>query len=78
MKFKHASFWQYTGNHPNGHDCERYDPHKLGLKIISELFYHYYTSGDIGLPGIVNVSIGKGDNFGRTIKIQADDLALNY
>lgn len=78
MKLKHASFWQYTGNHPGGHDCERYDPHNIGLDNISKLFYYYYTSGDIGLPGIAKISVGKADSFGRTIKISADDLAWSY
>ena len=78
MKLKHASFWQYIGKHQNGHDCDRYDPHNMGLKNMSKLFYYYHTSGDIGLPGVANISIGKTDRFGRTIKISADDIAWNY
>lgn len=35
----HASYWRYDGNHPNGKDCERNDPHGFGIALISYLAY---------------------------------------
>jgi len=29
-----ASYWQYTGNHPDGKDCARYNPYGIPLGVI--------------------------------------------
>lgn len=72
----HASYWKYEGNHSAGHDCERYDPHCLGINMISFLVYlknsgTYYdplTANDLDKVTVVH---SKGDNFGHEVKVSA-------
>lgn len=69
----HARFWKYDGNHPNGHDCERYDPHELGLELISGMAYvaeQEYSINGVSLDGVI-VSHHKGDGFGHQIHVAA-------
>ena len=30
-----ASYWQYTGNHPNGNDCPRNNPYGIPMGVIA-------------------------------------------
>ena len=69
----HARFWHYDGNHPNGRDCERYDPHELGLGLISGMAYiaeHQYDCNGVSLDDVI-VKHHKGDSFGHQIHIAA-------
>ena len=79
MKHLHARFWKYDGNHPNGHDCERYDPHGLGLELISAMAYvaeHEKEVMGVSLDGVV-VNHHKGDSFGHQIHISATQEQWN-
>lgn len=73
MKLLHARFWKYDGNHPNGRDCERYDPHGLGLNLISGMAYiaeQEYSINGVSLNGAV-VKHHKGDSFGHQVHVAA-------
>ena len=71
----HARFWKYTGSHQLGHDCERYDPHGLGLPVITALA-GAVDSGEVHLCGVplegVVVRHHKGDNFGHQVHVAAN------
>ena len=69
----HARYWNYDGNHPNGHDCERYDPHELGLSLIAGMAYvaeYDKECNGVSLDGVV-VRHHKGDNFGHQVHVAA-------
>lgn len=69
----HARFWKYTGNHFSGHDCDRYDPHGLGLPLISGMAYfaeQEYSVNGVSLDGVV-VRHHKGDAFGHQVHVAA-------
>ena len=74
MKKIHARFWKYDGNHSKGHDCERYDPHGLGLRVISTLAWAV-DSGEVHICGVplegATVRHHKGDDFGHQIHCAA-------
>ena len=69
----HARFWKYDGNHSGGHDCERYDPHGLGLNLIAAMTYiserEYQVCG-VSLDGVV-INHHKGDDFGHQAHVAA-------
>lgn len=69
----YARFWKYEGNHEGGHDCERYDPHKFGIQLISAMAYHAEQEYEINGVSLKNVMIeyGKSDGFGREIGVHA-------
>lgn len=72
-KLTHARFWKYDGNHCSGRDCERYDPHGLGLTLISGMAYlseYEYLVNGVSLDGVV-VRHHKGDSFGHQIHVAA-------
>ena len=72
-KLLHARFWHYDGNHPSGHDCERYDPHGFGLKLISVMAYvgeQEYSVCGVSLDDVV-IRHHKGDNFGHQVHVAA-------
>lgn len=75
MKKLHASYWKYDGNHYNGRDCERYDPHGLGIELISYLAYIADCGGYGKLTqqqlSQVKVIHRKGNSFGHEIKVIA-------
>lgn len=57
----------------NGHDCERYDPHGLGLGLIAAMAYiseREYRVCGVSLDDVV-VSHSKGNDFGHEIKVIA-------
>lgn len=73
---KKAIFWKYCGNHPNGKDHERKDPHNFGLELISAVAY----LGDGGdcFPPItyadtlkIKTAHSKGDDFGHEVTVSA-------
>ena len=69
----HARYWKYDDNHPNGKDCERYDPHGFGLDLISTMVYiaeHQPECNGVSLDGVV-ISHHKGDSFGHQVHIAA-------
>ena len=74
----HARFWKYDGHHSGGHDCERYDPHQLGLNLISAMAY----LSDSGELNDVTVRHHKGDGFGHQVHVAATpeqwDAAKKY
>lgn len=74
MKKLHAKFWHYDGNHPNGKDCERYDPHNFGINLISYVAYcadnGQFQSNKLNMADI-KVSHSKGDSFGHEIDVAA-------
>lgn len=74
MSNKKASFWHYDGNHPDGRDCERRDPHGFGLDVISYAAYAA-DGGDTSLPldlqNQIQVRHKKGDDFGHEVEISA-------
>jgi hypothetical protein len=83
----HARFWKYDGNHPSGHNCERYDPHGFGLDLISTMAYvadnwnMSYSSSDSEIGQILKQQGGnldgvvvnhrKGDGFGHQVHVAA-------
>ena len=73
MKKLHARFWKYDGNHINGRDCERHDPHEFGLPLISAMAYlaeqEYQVKG-VSMDGVV-VNHHKGDSFGHQVHVAA-------
>lgn len=82
----HARFWKYDGNHSNGRDCERYDPHQLGLPLISGLA-HLVDSGEysvngVSLDGVVVRHHKAEDRFGHQVHVTATreqwDAAKKY
>ena len=69
----HARFWKYDGNHPSGHNCERYDPHGLGLGLIAAMAYiaeHESQVSGVTLDGVV-VRHHRGDDFGHQVHVGA-------
>jgi len=73
MALLHARFWHYDGNHSGGHDCERYDPHGLGLDLIAAMAYiseSEYRVCRVVLDGVV-VRHHKGDDFGHQVHVAA-------
>lgn len=72
-KLLHARFWKYDGNHLLGHDCERYDPHELGLDLISAMAYigeREYSVCGVSLEDVV-INHHKGDDFGHQVHVAA-------
>lgn len=43
----HATYWRYTGNHHNGRDCERRNPHGYFLEVISFLAHWAENPDDL-------------------------------
>lgn len=76
MNNKRAKFWSYTGNHPNGQDCPRKDPHNFGLNLISAMAY-WGDGGDYQAPLtyadtlLIKVTHHKGDTFGHEVTVSA-------
>jgi len=73
---KTAKFWKYDGNHHNGHDCERHDPHNFGLKLISYMAFwgdggHYEAPLTYEDTKHILVSHHEGDSFGHEITVKA-------
>jgi len=84
---KHARFWKYDGNHHNGMDCKRHDPHGFGLELISAMAYVAEEwSNSFGHPDSeygqllkadggdlsgVVVRHHKGDSFGHQVHVAA-------
>ncbi|HEY9640141.1 MAG TPA: hypothetical protein V6C57_06635 [Coleofasciculaceae cyanobacterium] len=69
----HARFWKYDGNHHNGRDCARYDPHELGLDLISGMAYvaeREYQVNSVSLHDVV-VRHHAGDSFGHQVHVAA-------
>lgn len=67
MRNKKATFWKYQGNHHEGRNCERKDPHGFGLALIS--FVEYLArSGNYQHPV---------DAFGREITVSAPQEVWN-
>jgi hypothetical protein len=64
MANKTATFWQYTGNHPNGRDHERHDPHGFGLQAIAIVAYER-------IEGVKVQKVGGADMAGQTLKVTA-------
>ncbi len=73
-KLLHARFWKYDGNHIDGRNCERYDPHGFGLDVISAMAY-LVDSGEVWVSGTyldgVVVNHHKGDSFGHQVHVAA-------
>lgn len=75
-KNQKARFWKYCGNHPNGKNHDRHDPHNFGLDLISYVAY-IGDGGDYEPPFTyehtqnIVVSHHKGDNFGHEITVTA-------
>ena len=74
MTLLQAEFWKCDGNHHGGGDCERYDPHGLGLEVISMMAYlvdsGFQSVEDVALTGVV-VRHKDGDGFGHGVHIAA-------
>jgi hypothetical protein len=64
MANKTATFWQYTGNHSNGRDHKRYDPHEFGLQAIAIVAYERRE-------GVKVQKVGGADMAGQTLKVIA-------
>jgi len=75
---KVARYWLYDGNHPNGRDCERYDPNGFGLSLIVAMA----NWGDADLPVIQPLTVDDvakikvthhkpKDSFGHEITVSA-------
>lgn len=71
-----AKFWQYTGNHSGGKDCERKDPYGFGLALISAMAY-WAGGGDYQEPITygdtlqIKATHHKGDDFGHEVTVTA-------
>ena len=80
----HARFWQYDGTHPNGRDHERYDPHQLGLDLISGMAYLSANESSVNGLNLDDVIVRhhKGDGFGHEVHVAASrqqwDAAKKY
>jgi hypothetical protein len=76
MKNRTARFWKYTGNHPNGKDCERKDPHGFGLDLVASVAY-WGNSGEYQEPltledtKLIKIQNHKGDDFGHEVTVFA-------
>jgi hypothetical protein len=77
MNNKKATFWKYQGNHHEGRNCERKDPHSFGLALISFMEY-MHRSGNYQYPvdefDIERIKITKHkpkDAFGQEITVSA-------
>jgi len=68
-----AKYWNYDGNHDSGKDCERYDPHGFGVKLIAEMAYHsqHEFFGGVNLQN-VEVKHHQKDGFGHEVTVKAD------
>jgi len=62
-KNQKASFWQYTGNHPNGRDCSRSNPYGYPVDLVA---YTAHYGGEA-----VKVSRKKNDGFGNEVIVSA-------
>jgi hypothetical protein len=58
-----ASYWRYTGNHPNGEDCSRVNPYGYPLDLVQ--WMAFYT------PEGTKVTGSKGDGFGNEVHVAA-------
>ena len=73
--YHHARFWQYTGNHPSGCDCMRYDPKGYGLDACQALAY-LIEAGEVEVFGVsmegATVRFSRdGGHFGRVVRLKA-------
>ncbi|MGA1024060.1 MAG: hypothetical protein ACO3TI_07455 [Aquiluna sp.] len=72
----HARFWKYTGNHPEGRDCERHDPHGFGIETIAAMAW-LVDNDEAAVCGVsldeVVVRHHKGDpfSFGHQVYVAA-------
>ena len=64
-RLQHASYWEYTGNHPDGQDCPRYNSHGYPMDLIAWMKHHRhdYTS--------VVITCSKRTNFGQEVEVGA-------
>lgn len=76
MKNKKATFWKYLGNHPEGGNRERKDPHGFGVELIS--FVEYLArSGNYQQPvdefDVERIKVVRHcpDAFGQEITVSA-------
>lgn len=72
-----ASFWKYQGNHDQGKDHPRKDPHGFGVDLISYMawivdygsdYYKPLTPSDVSS---IRLSFKKADGFGQEIAVSA-------
>lgn len=68
-KLLHSRFWHYDGESPNSIG---YDPHKLGLELISTMAYVVENQINIGSPldGVV-VRHHRGDQYEHQVHVAA-------
>lgn len=71
-----ARYWKYTGNHADGRDCPRRDPHGYGLNVVTTAAY-LGNGGSYSEPLAyedtlaIQVKDFKGDNFGHEVEVKA-------
>lgn len=76
MKNQTAKFWKYDGNHPNGCNHDRYDPHEFGLDVIGYVAY-VGDGGEYEKPltsedtKLIKTKNHKGDSFGHEVTVSA-------
>lgn len=67
MRRQRATYWEYTSNHPEGKDCERFNKYGYSKELISFLQYSDLNT----LGNAVEVHYSKSDRFGRTVTVSA-------
>ncbi|GIW59530.1 MAG: hypothetical protein KatS3mg087_0596 [Patescibacteria group bacterium] len=76
MNNQTAKFWKYDGNHPNGSNHDRYDPHGFGLDVIAYTAYvgdggDYQNPLDYESAKLIKTKHHKGDSFGHEVTVSA-------
>lgn len=65
MSNQKASYWRYTGNHPNGNDCAWSNEHGYPTGLIQWVAYNEHDNPD------VKIFRGRSDGFGHEVRVTA-------
>ena len=63
MRNQKASYWRYTGNHPNGENCSRVNPYGYPQDLVEWMAFHQ--------PEGTKVTGSKSDGFGNEVHVSA-------
>jgi hypothetical protein len=73
-KLIHARYWKYTGEHPDGKDAIKYDPHNLGLDLVAGMAALIADIADIqNETHLLDVIVRhhKGNEYGHQVHVAA-------
>jgi hypothetical protein len=76
MQNKRATYYRYIGNHPEGEDRIRFDPHNFGIELISYMvsiddYGDYVKPLTKEMVSRIKVERKKSDDFNTEIVVTA-------